>query len=86
MIETGTMMKAQALWRSRDEYQVYSLTEFRNKIAQHKRYIVEPTGFVNNRNKEARKQQEREHNAMVNEWNQQLAGVKNEQNNDNDCE
>ena len=58
MIEKGTMVKAKELWESRDEYQAYSLEEFWNKIGQHKRDIIEPTGFVNKRNKEARKQQE----------------------------
>ena len=67
-------MKAKELWLSRDEYQQYSLKEFRDHIAQHKRYITEPVGFVNKRNKEATKAQEKEYADMQRAWEDALAG------------
>jgi len=71
---TGKFLKAKELWLSRDEYQQYSLKEFRDHIAQHKRYITEPVGFVNKRNKEASKAQEKEYAEMQRDWEDALAG------------
>jgi hypothetical protein len=71
-------MKAKELWLSREEYQIYSLKEFRDHIAQHKRYIIEPTGFVNKRNKEAAKAQEKEVADMQRAWEDALADKREE--------
>lgn len=73
-IATNTMPKAQDLYRSRPQYQVYSEKMFRDKIAQHKRYIIEPTGFVNKRNKQARKDQEKDIKELKKMWDDALAG------------
>ena len=74
-LRNNTMVKAQELYRSRPEYQQYTLKMFRDKIGQHKRYIIEPTGWVNKRNKEARKAYEAEIAEMKRLWDEALSGA-----------
>lgn len=50
-METNTMVKEKELYLSRPKYQEYGLKMFRDKIAQHKRYIIEPTGWFTNETK-----------------------------------